>query len=294
MYLMLAGILLWIPAVLGLGAFGLAQFHSPKSWKSDPANFLLTVSFGLASLATLGTLANFLVPVSPPVAAGLLITGWLCFAVYRHQIFHFVSPYQQFSPIPALIAIAIPVCLVPYISYTPDLHYDAGLYHIQAIKWTTEVPLPPGLANLHGRFGFNSSWFTIAASLETLFLSGNSIFIVSTLLYVLYGVALAIAFLGSFKYLPPFSSLFLLSTAVPWLWMQKDSSVGSGSPDPAVAILGFLVRLLFDKGYRGRSEELNLWNWRLSHCHLRSNGEDLKHSTLPGASRCHGLEHLPS
>ncbi|EMO63800.1 hypothetical protein LEP1GSC133_1179, partial [Leptospira borgpetersenii serovar Pomona str. 200901868] len=34
--------------------------------------------------------------------------------------------------------------------------YDSGLYHIQSIKWIQEYSVVPGLANLHGRFGFNS------------------------------------------------------------------------------------------------------------------------------------------
>jgi hypothetical protein len=41
--------------------------------------------------------------------------------------------------------------------------YDNGLYHIQTILWNTEMPLTPGLANLHGRLGFNSLLFLIAS-----------------------------------------------------------------------------------------------------------------------------------
>jgi hypothetical protein len=38
------------------------------------------------------------------------------------------------------------------------LTYDAGLYHLQASEWLRNEPVVFGLANLHGRFGFNSSW----------------------------------------------------------------------------------------------------------------------------------------
>jgi hypothetical protein len=41
--------------------------------------------------------------------------------------------------------------------------YDAGLYHFQAIEWLTREPLVFGLANLHGRLGFNSAWLIILA-----------------------------------------------------------------------------------------------------------------------------------
>ena len=41
--------------------------------------------------------------------------------------------------------------------------YDTGLYHIQVIKWLSEYGLVPGLALIHSRFGFISSWFTLPA-----------------------------------------------------------------------------------------------------------------------------------
>lgn len=40
--------------------------------------------------------------------------------------------------------------------------YDTGLYHLQTFKWSSEFPVVLGLANLHGRFGFNSTLFLIA------------------------------------------------------------------------------------------------------------------------------------
>lgn len=44
--------------------------------------------------------------------------------------------------------------------YQPSLHHDAGLYHIQTIKWISQYPTIYGLANLHARFGFNSNIFS--------------------------------------------------------------------------------------------------------------------------------------
>jgi hypothetical protein len=43
------------------------------------------------------------------------------------------------------------------------LDRDAGLYHLPLIRWIAEAGSVPGLANLHGRFGFNSTWLTSAA-----------------------------------------------------------------------------------------------------------------------------------
>ncbi|HEY4154809.1 MAG TPA: hypothetical protein VGM24_05270 [Puia sp.] len=41
----------------------------------------------------------------------------------------------------------------------PTMMDDTDSYHIQMVKWIQEFGSVPGIANLHLRFGFNSSWF---------------------------------------------------------------------------------------------------------------------------------------
>ena len=45
----------------------------------------------------------------------------------------------------------------------PFIMDDTDSYHIQAVKWIQEYGSVPGIANLHLRFGFNSSWFASIA-----------------------------------------------------------------------------------------------------------------------------------
>ncbi len=45
-------------------------------------------------------------------------------------------------------------------------HYDTGLYGAQAVRWFITYPLVPGLGNLIGQLGFNSSVFLWFAALE--------------------------------------------------------------------------------------------------------------------------------
>jgi hypothetical protein len=44
--------------------------------------------------------------------------------------------------------------------------FDSGLYHLNAIRWANTYPAVPGLVNLHGRLGFNCSFFLYAAMLN--------------------------------------------------------------------------------------------------------------------------------
>ena len=55
------------------------------------------------------------------------------------------------------------VILLASFSAGPLMMDDTESYHIQMIKWIQEYGSVPGLANLHERYGFNSSWFTFAS-----------------------------------------------------------------------------------------------------------------------------------
>lgn len=63
-------------------------------------------------------------------------------------------------------------CILFFMSlYSPSLHYDAGLYHIPAIKWTTEYPTVYGLVHINPYIGYNFNiltWFA-ASSFGDLF-----------------------------------------------------------------------------------------------------------------------------
>src|SRR5262249_52771350 len=45
--------------------------------------------------------------------------------------------------------------LILWCSTEEPLHFDTGLYHAQAVRWSEEAPAVPGLGNLHGRLAFN-------------------------------------------------------------------------------------------------------------------------------------------
>jgi hypothetical protein len=45
--------------------------------------------------------------------------------------------------------------------------YDAGLYHVSAIRWANSYPVVPGLGNLYGPLASNSSFFLYLAMVNT-------------------------------------------------------------------------------------------------------------------------------
>lgn len=61
----------------------------------------------------------------------------------------------------ALAAIALLIY-----SLSVPLSYDAGLYHLQSMLWSEKFSIVTGLGNLHGRLGFNSSFFLLSTALQ--------------------------------------------------------------------------------------------------------------------------------
>ncbi|HME33032.1 MAG TPA: hypothetical protein VKG65_09800 [Terriglobales bacterium] len=72
--------------------------------------------------------------------------------------------------------------------------YDDYLYEFQATRWFHEYPIVPGLANLHGRIGFNNSHHLFAAMLSAGLWRGavnhifNELFVVLTCVFLLDAV----------------------------------------------------------------------------------------------------------
>jgi hypothetical protein len=62
-----------------------------------------------------------------------------------------------------LIIGGIILSIAAFVSFRRVSWTDTGLYHFQAIRWLSQFGVVPGLALLHHRFGFTSSWFALAA-----------------------------------------------------------------------------------------------------------------------------------
>ena len=60
---------------------------------------------------------------------------------------------------------AIFLFMILVLNAGPTVMDDTDSYHIQMVKWAQEYGTVPGIANLHLRYGFNSSWFLSIALL---------------------------------------------------------------------------------------------------------------------------------
>lgn len=124
--------------------------------------FIISIWIGVLVLANSFLLLSLFLPLSFPVnvSATLLLLG---FSLWSQQSRHALAEmFRQPSPGFLLGIISLALGVAAYCSQV-IVWYDSGLYHMQVIKWLSEFGLVPGLALIHSRFGFISSWFSLPA-----------------------------------------------------------------------------------------------------------------------------------
>lgn len=233
MLLTLISLIAWLPAIIGLGS-PLLVIRRNLLPHPDSSHLIFVALAGLAILGTIANMLNIFVPISPNVALAIFVSGWLLFILNARYV-------VKALPLSLILFGLVLVTYVAYSGQKPVANYDSGLYHLQAIRWITASKTPPGLANLHSRLGFNSSWFSIAASLEIPHLQHKSSFIVNTMLLFVYGLAIGdVAFTFRAAKKVALSGIFLVLTGLVWLIFAQGPFVGSPSPDTPVMALTLL------------------------------------------------------
>jgi hypothetical protein len=144
-------------ALIGIGSIVLARFSR---------DFFLPDAFwmGLAISVALLEVWNLLLPITPWAMILLLCIGTLGFIANRSGLFSHIKFTLQTSRGLFFLGVTFAFFLAVR-SCGPCQYYDTGLYGAPAVHWMQTYPAVPGLANLHGRFGFNSSVFLCIAAL---------------------------------------------------------------------------------------------------------------------------------
>ncbi|MEP7362834.1 MAG: hypothetical protein ABI972_06230 [Acidobacteriota bacterium] len=109
----------------------------------DDDHWFIAFWVGLLSIAAV---VFAVVPFAPASYASPV----LVLALYRRA----PAPPRFFWPIAAAMT---------YVASSPVRLYDTALYHQPAIEWMSARGLVPGLALVHFRFGFTSSWLALTS-----------------------------------------------------------------------------------------------------------------------------------
>lgn len=125
--------------------------------------FIVVALSGLMLLTGIGQLLVLFLPLTPLVSLCVL-AGILLLAVLFGRLVVDALKFHAYKfskkPVWAIIGLVGMVFMTIVLNAGPTMMDDTESYHIQMIKWIQEYGTVPGLANLHLRYGFNSSWFT--------------------------------------------------------------------------------------------------------------------------------------
>lgn len=115
-----------------------------------PINWILTTLFGAIGVG------------------GLLKIPRAFFLELYRQLSHFIKTNVVLSIL--ICGLYVLWCIQ---MFTGEINYDAGMYYFSSIRWLNEYPIVPGLANLFAQFGFNHTYFSFVALLNTSPLANN-------------------------------------------------------------------------------------------------------------------------
>src|SRR5688572_13905647 len=127
---------------------------------------LLHAITGLIVLTMISQIVVLFIPVNFYFTLILFLLLGLTALLKRKSFIQFARLIlNEISSLPlyAKSLLALLWLMILVINAGPVIMDDTESYHIQAIKWIQEQGSVPGIANLHERYGFNSSWFSSIA-----------------------------------------------------------------------------------------------------------------------------------
>jgi len=242
--------------VFGKGFFSIIQkiFRQPQnnlSWST-------TIILGLAVITTIASFASIFIRINWEFHVILLIAAILI-CVFSKSQFNLnlkfrIKQFNNYQKIGLLLAI-IYVSIIFIQSTQIPTNADTGIYHAQTIHWIESFPAVPGLANLHERLGYNSSWLLLNAVFSFSFLGTQSFHLVSGFLFIV----LAIYFYGGIhqllekKYtLQNFIRLGFFLSMILFLFDQISSP---GTDAPATLFIWFLLTKYIDLSVKRMNDE---------------------------------------
>jgi hypothetical protein len=244
--------------LIGIGSIVLARFG--KDYSLFDAFWM-----GLAASIALLEIWNLLLPITFSTTVLLLCGGVLGLLINHSILFNRLKTTLQSSPRLILLAIAI-VLFIALRSAGPCDYYDTGLYGASAVRWIQTYPAVPGLANLYGRFGFNSSVFLCIAALGQGVWKGQGFHLFTGfLLSAMWATLLPACARAVRLAVASAADWFYTILALPaFVWTTRSPIVGTETDEPATIVCLIATGILFeylcrqDGGERPRTHGIRL------------------------------------
>jgi hypothetical protein len=143
---------------------------------------------GLVVIAVIAGYLSLCMPIG--MAANLIVSvmGIICFVLTRKDTTRLAREHLKAARTANTFAVALFLVLCVFaLSEVLDQPKvgDAGLYHLQTMKWIAHYGVVPGLGNLHGMYALNSMWYPLSALFGLTFLGIPSLHILNGILFLL-------------------------------------------------------------------------------------------------------------
>ncbi len=134
-----------------------------KSERRNPIIYLIT---GLILITSISQIASLFTGVTNLLGIIIILTIIVICLKFRKELVRRLKTLSNYGTLKnktytiLFITAAITVLTI---NSGPVIMDDTESYHIQIIRWIKEYGVVPGIANLHSRYGFHSSWFSTIA-----------------------------------------------------------------------------------------------------------------------------------
>lgn len=258
---MLYGWIISLVQIVSLIGWGFLSSHILLKFSSDTAKpensllfqhyickseyrwqFFVIFLLGLVGLFTANLFAllwHFFLPVNTLSTIIFLIIG----AVLSFYFFRNFLQKPRWTEVTLVFIVSF---LISGYSVDNNIPGDSILYHITAVHWNKDQALVLGLANLHDRFGVNSTWFLVSALLNPPIDAPNYVDMSPGTITILVLCFLFCYIIAQTKnYFSHTIKLFfsLLLFSILFIWSKDKLFIGLGSPsnDLPAAMLFILI-----------------------------------------------------
>jgi hypothetical protein len=172
-YFLVSTICFWC----GLVFFTLIPEESTQKENSNQRPLISYLITGLIVLTAIGEWIALFKPLGFSVLL-LILAGFALLTLINKKKVFTKARELWFSDRPNgglfLISLFCFLIMILVLNAGPTIMDDTDSYHIQMVKWLQEYGTVKGIANLHLRFGFNSSWFSAIGILSPKWTGINS------------------------------------------------------------------------------------------------------------------------
>ena len=138
-----------------------------------PSDFIWSFWIGLGTILGLLQAWHLRWPIDGYALSAVLLVGLVLCLAALPPLFACIARLRIWDVRAYLLLLLLCAIWIADRAAGSDAFYDAGLYHLAAMKWASQYAIVPGLANLHLRLGFTSSVHLLAAMMNQGVWAGN-------------------------------------------------------------------------------------------------------------------------